>query len=184
MSLVNIKSMLQKALRDCYAILHVNVVNYDMIKIAALTAQETKSPIIIAISEKALKGFNGPKDFADLVRHVVKQYKITIPLAIHLDHGEYKTVISAIKAGFTSVMYDGSKLPLTTNLKNTRRIVTLAHAKNISVECEVGTVPGKSKDHGAKGQLATVQECKLMVQTGIDALAAGIGNLHGNYPKD
>jgi fructose-bisphosphate aldolase class II len=184
MVIVNIKQMLQQALKKHYAILHANVVNYDMIKTVILAAQEARSPIIVAVSEKALKGFAGTKDFVQLVHYVVSGYKITVPVAIHLDHGEYDTVISAIKAGFTSVMYDGSKLPLETNLRNTKKIVKLAHAKNISVECEVGTVPGKVEDHGAKGQLASVEECQLIAKTGIDALAAGIGNLHGHYPKD
>jgi fructose-bisphosphate aldolase class II len=185
MAIVNIKQMLNNAMEKHYAVLHANVVNYDMIKTVILAAQEVYAPIIMAVSEKALnKGFAGTRDFAQLVNCVVKEYKITIPVAIHLDHGEYKTVISAIKNGFTSVMYDGSKLPLKTNLKNTHAIVKLAHAKKITVECEVGTVPGKMEDCGAKGQLASVEECKQMANTGIDALAAGIGNLHGHYPKE
>jgi fructose-bisphosphate aldolase class II len=178
------KQMLNDALKKHYAILHANVVNYDMIKTVILGAQEVNSPVIVAVSEKALKGFGSPKDFTQLVRYVVSGYKINIPVVIHLDHGEYQTVLNAIKSGFTSVMYDGSKLPLQTNLKNTIRIVKLAHAKNITVECEVGTVPGKIEDHNAKGQLASVEECKKIAATGIDALAAGIGNLHGHYPKN
>ncbi|MDR0674841.1 MAG: class II fructose-bisphosphate aldolase [Mycoplasmataceae bacterium] len=184
MAIVNITQMLNRALKNHYAILHANVINYDMAKTVMLTAQENKSPIIVAISEKALKGFANAHDFVQLIHHIVKQYRITVPIAIHLDHGEYKTVLAAIEAGFTSVMYDGSKLPLQINLRNTRKIVTLAHAKKISVECEVGTVPGKLEDNGVQGQLASLEECKLMAETGIDALAAGIGNLHGNYPHD
>jgi fructose-bisphosphate aldolase class II len=184
MAIVNIKQMLQKALKGHYALLHVNVVNYDMVKAVVLAAQKTHSPIIVAVSEKALHGFANPQDFVQLVHHVVNCYKITVPVAIHLDHGTYATAMLAIKVGFTSVMYDGSKLPLANNLRNTKKIVTAAHAKNISVECEVGTVPGKIEDHGAKGQLANIEECKLMALTGIDALAAGIGNLHGQYPQN
>jgi fructose-bisphosphate aldolase class II len=184
MGITNINQMLTQALKGHYAILHANVVNYDMTKAVILTAHETHSPIIVAVSEKALHGFASPKDFAEIVKSIVSNYQIKVPVAIHLDHGEYETVIKAINSGFTSVMYDGSKLPLQENLKRTKTIVSLAHKKKISVECEVGTVPGKIEDHGAKGQLATIEECQLMAQTGIDALAAGIGNLHGKYPSD
>jgi fructose-bisphosphate aldolase class II len=184
MSIVNMKQILKEAQRGCYAILHANVINYDMAKTVLFTADETHSPIIVAVSEKALRGFTGTSDFVNIVRLIVKENNVKVPVVIHLDHGEYKTVLSAIKSGFTSVMYDGSRLPLRENLKNTKTIVTLAHKKNISVECEVGTVLGKVEDRVTNGQLATVQECKQMANTGIDALAAGIGNLHGKYPKD
>jgi fructose-bisphosphate aldolase class II len=178
------KDMLQKARNGKYAVLHANVINYDMAKAVILAAEETNSPIIVAVSEKALHGFSGAADFANMVRVIVEHDKIKVPVAIHLDHGEYKTVLSAINGGFSSVMYDGSKLSIKENLKNTKTIVTLAKKHNITVECEVGTVPGKVEDKGAHGQLASVDECKALVATGIDALAAGIGNLHGNYPKD
>jgi fructose-bisphosphate aldolase class II len=184
MPIVNINEMLKKALEEHYAVLHANVVNYDMAKAVILAAQEVKSPIIVAVSEKALKGFVSPKDFVELVKNIVYQSHITVPVAMHLDHGEYETVISAMESGFTSVMYDGSKLPIKTNIQNTNEIVSLAHAKNISVECEVGTITGKKEDQGAEGQLANVMDAQLMAKTGIDALAAGIGNLHGEYPQD
>jgi fructose-bisphosphate aldolase class II len=178
------KQILKEAQRGCYAVLHANVINYDMAKIVLLTANETHSPVIVAVSEKALHGFASTSDFVSIIKLIVKENNVKVPVVIHLDHGEYKTVLSAIKSGFTSVMYDGSKLPLKENLKNTKDIVALAHKKKISVECEVGTVLGKAEDVAVNGQLATVEECEQMADTGIDALAAGIGNLHGRYPKD
>jgi fructose-bisphosphate aldolase class II len=178
------KNMLRKARDGGYAILHANVINYDMAKAVILVAEETHSPIIVAVSEKALQGFSGTNDFANMVRAIVTESKIKVPVAIHLDHGEYKTVLSAINSGFSSVMYDGSKLSLRENLNKTKTIVALAKKHNITVECEVGTIPGKTEDKGKHGQLATIEECKALASTGIDALAAGIGNLHGNYPKN
>jgi fructose-bisphosphate aldolase class II len=184
MSLVNINQILTQALKKHYAILHANVISYDMTKAVILAANQACAPIIVAVSEKALQGFADPKDFVLLVKNILNHYKIKIPVAIHLDHGSYNVVLQAIQSGFTSVMYDGSKLALQENLKCTKKIVALAHKKNISVECEVGTVLGKLEDVNIQGQLATVEECKLMAQTGINALAAGIGNLHGKYPPN
>jgi fructose-bisphosphate aldolase class II len=178
------KNMLQKAHNGGYAILHANVINYDMAKTIILVAEELQSPIIMAVSEKALRGFSGVSDFASMIKAIVKDSKIQVPVAIHLDHGEYKTVLKAITNGFSSVMYDGSKLSLKENLKNTRAIVTLAKKHNVTVECEVGAVLGKAEDKGEHGELATIEECKALVNAGIDALAAGVGNLHGNYPKN
>jgi fructose-bisphosphate aldolase class II len=178
------KQMLKHAQLGKYAVLHANVINYDMAKTVIVAANDTSSPIIIAVSQKALKSFSGTKDFVNMVKSIVTYGKIKVPVAIHLDHGEYETVLSAIKNGFTSVMYDGSKLPLSQNLRNTKTIVALAKKHNITVECEVGTVLGKAEDKETNGQLASIQECKDLAATGIDALAAGIGNLHGNYPKD
>jgi fructose-bisphosphate aldolase class II len=184
MALVNLKQMLNKAYKGKYAVLHVNVINYDMALTAIKAANETNSPIIIAVSQKALKGFAGTKDFSQMIEQIVKFENIKTSVAIHLDHGEYQTVMEAMKNGFTSVMYDGSKLPLQQNLKNIKIIVAYARKHNISVEGEVGTVPGKVEDRGASGQLANVLECQRLAATGIDALAAGIGNLHGNYPSN
>jgi fructose-bisphosphate aldolase class II len=184
MPIVNINQMLKKACHNHYAILHANVVNYEMTRSIIEKCNETNSPIIIAISEKALKEFTSAKQFADMVKSIVNDLHIKVPVAIHLDHGEYETCLKAIKAGFSSIMFDGSKLPLNENLKKTRTIVQLAKKHHMSVEAEVGTVLGKLEDKGEAGQLATVEECLLLAKTGIDCLAAGIGNLHGIYPKD
>ncbi|GHU47214.1 hypothetical protein FACS1894218_1170 [Bacilli bacterium] len=185
MPIVNLNSMLAKAIKGKYAILHVNVINYDMAKTAILAANETNSPLIVAVSQKALDHcFEGVADFARMVKAIVNHQKVKVPIAIILDHGKYESVLDAIRAGFTAVMYDGSKLPLAENLKNTKLIVKKAKAKNISVECEVGAITGKVEDQGAPVQLASIEECKSMAATGIDCLAAGIGNLHGNYPTN
>lgn len=184
MSIVNPQAMLKKAYQNKYAILHANVVNPQMTRTIIETCQKTNSPIIIAVSQKALKQYTSPKDFATSVRMIVQDLKITVPVAIHLDHGEYETVLEAIKSGFTSVMFDGSKLPLKENLQKTKNIVKLAKRYKVAVEAEVGTVTGKDEDNGASGQLATVEECLRLAKTGINFLAAGIGNLHGNYPSN
>lgn len=184
MPIVNPIQMLKKAYKNKYAILHANVVNPQMSRSIIEICEKTNSPLIIAVSQKALKQYTSLKDFANGIRTMVNDLKIKIPVAIHLDHGEYETVLEAIKSGFTSVMFDGSKLPLNENLNKTKHIVNLAHKHKIAVEAEVGTVPGKLEDKGAEGQLATVEECLNLKKTGIDFLAAGIGNLHGNYPTN
>ena len=185
MGIVNPKQMLKQAYAKQYAVLHANVVNQPMTRVIIETCERVRSPIIIAVSEKALKTqFTSPLDFVTMVKNIVHDLNIQIPVAIHLDHGEYNTALKAIKAGFTSVMFDGSKLSLNENLKKTRQIVALAKKHHVAVEAEVGTVLGKLEDKGKHGQLATIQECVLIAKTGIDFLAAGIGNLHGNYPKD
>jgi fructose-bisphosphate aldolase class II len=184
MSIVNPIQMLKKAYINKYAILHANVVNPQMSRTIIETCEKLNSPVIIAISEKALRQFTSPLDFATTIRTMVHDLKIKVPVAIHLDHGEYNTVLKAIKSGFTSVMFDGSKLPLKENLRKTKTIVQLAKKYHVAVEAEVGTVPGKIEDKGKHGQLATVEECVLIAKTGINFLAAGIGNLHGKYPQD
>jgi fructose-bisphosphate aldolase class II len=185
MPIVNLNQMLQKAIKGKYAVLHVNVINYDMAKTAILAANETSSPLIVAVSQKALDNcFEGVEDFAQMVKAIVNHEEISVPIAILLDHGKYETVLEAIDAGFSAVMYDGSKLPLKDNLAKTKFVVDKAKSKKVSVECEVGAITGKVEDKGAPVQLATIEECKEMVATGIDCLAAGIGNLHGNYPQD
>jgi fructose-bisphosphate aldolase class II len=182
MSITNTKKMLAKAYENNYAILHINVINYDMARVSMLAAQEKNSPIIIAVSEKALKNFAGPKDFVEMVTNIDDHFKIKVPVAIHLDHGAYETAIECINAGFTSVMFDGSKSPLDQNIKHTKEIIRLAKLHSVTVEAEVGAVTGKIEDKGEKGELASVEECKKMADLGIDCLAAGIGNIHGEYP--
>jgi fructose-bisphosphate aldolase class II len=184
MSIVNPIQMLKTAYINKYAILHANVVNPQMARAIIETCDELGSPIIIAVSEKALKQFTSLLDFVTIIKTIDRDLKIRIPIAIHLDHGEYNTVLKAIKSGFTSVMFDGSKLSLSENLRKTKAIVKLAKKYHVAVEAEIGTIFGKTDDKGMKGQLATVEECVSIANIGIDFLAAGIGNLHGNYPSD
>jgi fructose-bisphosphate aldolase class II len=183
--ITNAQQILTKAHQDNYAVLHVNVINYDMAACAIQTAQKANAPIIVAVSENALKKcFCGAGDFADMINKIDAYFHITVPVIIHLDHGKYETVETCIKSGFTSVMFDGSKLPFVENYAQTQKIVNLARLHNVSVEAEVGIIGGKKDDDKKAGELADINECQQMAQLGITSLAAGIGNIHGVYPSD
>ncbi|WP_297281207.1 class II fructose-1,6-bisphosphate aldolase [uncultured Anaerococcus sp.] len=182
--LVNAKEMLDKAYENGYAIGHFNTNNLEWTKAILEAAEEKQTAVIIAASEGANKYMGGYKVVADLVKNLHDSLNITVPVAIHLDHGTYEGAKACIEAGYTSVMFDGSSLPLEENLEKTREIVELAHSKNISVEGEVGGIGGEEDGVTSAGELADVEECKKLADCGIDFLAAGIGNIHGVYPDD
>ena len=182
--LVNAKEMLDLAYENGYAIGHFNTNNLEWTKAILLAAEAKKTAVIIASSEGAAKYMGGFKVVADLVRNLHDALNITVPVAIHLDHGSYEGAKACIEAGFTSVMFDGSHFPIEENLEKTKEIVELAHAKGISVEGEVGGIGGEEDGVTSAGELADVEECKNLAACGIDFLAAGIGNIHGVYPDD
>ncbi|MDD7305581.1 MAG: class II fructose-1,6-bisphosphate aldolase [Peptoniphilaceae bacterium] len=182
--LVNAKEMLEKAYEHGYGIGQFNINNLEWTKAILEACQEKNTAVILGVSEGAKKYMGGFNVVAQMVKAMDKDLGITVPVALHLDHGSYDAAKEAIEAGFTSVMFDGSSLPLDENLEKTREIVELAHSKNISVEAEVGGIGGEEDGVTSQGELANPEECKQLVDCGIDFLAAGIGNIHGVYPKD
>ncbi|MCF0228033.1 MAG: class II fructose-1,6-bisphosphate aldolase, partial [Malacoplasma sp.] len=158
--------------------------NLEWIKTCLNAAQETKSPIILGVSAGAAKYMCGYKNIVDMVNNCMKYLNITVPVALHLDHGSYQDAMECIKVGFSSVMYDGSSLPFNENIKKLQEVIKAAKAKNISVEAEVGTLGGSEDGKSSSGELADVKECQDICQYNIACLAAGIGNIHGLYPKD
>ena len=182
--LVNAKEMLDLAYENGYAIGHFNTNNLEWTKAILLAAEKKKTAVIISSSEGAAKYMGGFKTVASLVRNLHDALGITVPVAIHLDHGSYEGAKACIEAGYTSVMFDGSHFPIEENLEKTREIVRLAHEKGISVEGEVGGIGGEEDGVTSAGELANVEECKNLAACGIDFLAAGIGNIHGVYPAD
>lgn len=182
--LVNAKEMLDKAYANGYAIGHFNTNNLEWTKAILKASEEKQTAVIVAASEGAIKYMGGFRVVADLVKAMHDEMGITVPVAIHLDHGSYEGAKNAIEAGFTSVMFDGSHFPLEENLEKTKEIVELAHSKGISVEAEVGGIGGEEDGVASAGELADVEECKKIAGLGIDFLAAGIGNIHGVYPTD
>ncbi|WP_105300374.1 class II fructose-1,6-bisphosphate aldolase [Anaerococcus marasmi] len=182
--LVNAKEMLDKAYANGYAIGHFNTNNLEWTKAILKASEDKQTAVIVAASEGAIKYMGGFRVVADLVKAMHDEMGITVPVAIHLDHGSYEGAKKAIEAGFTSVMFDGSHFPLDENLEKTKEIVELAHSKGISVEAEVGGIGGEEDGVTSAGELADVEECKKIAGLGIDFLAAGIGNIHGVYPAD
>lgn len=182
--LVSAEKMLKKAHKEGYAVAQINTNNLEWTKLILEVSQELKSPVIIGVSEGAARYMGGLKVVANLIKTLHDELKITVPVAIHLDHGSYDGAINAIKAGFTSVMYDGSSLSFKENLKKTKEIVKIAHKKGISVEAEIGGIGGEEDGVVSTGELADPKEALEIVKTEIDFLAAGIGNIHGPYPKD
>lgn len=176
--------MLKDAKAGHYAVGHFNTNNLEWTKAILTTAEEMKSPVIISVSMGAGKYMGGYKVVAALVKSMHDSLGITVPVALHLDHGNYEAAKACIEAGFTSVMFDGSSLPLEENVEKTKEIVKLAHEKGISVEAEVGAIGGTEDGITADGEVADPKECALMTSLGIDFLAAGIGNIHGLYPAD
>ncbi|MXR12009.1 class II fructose-1,6-bisphosphate aldolase [Mycoplasma flocculare] len=183
MELVNIKAMLEKARKNNYAIPHININNLEWTKAALLAAQAKNSPLIIGTSEGALKYMGGLKTVYNLVLNLIEFLKITVPIALHLDHGSYETCKDALKTGYSSVMYDGSKEDFLLNLEKTREIVALAKTTNATVEAEVGQIGGEEDGVIGNGEIADPEKAKKLADTGIACLAAGIGNIHGIYPS-
>ena len=184
MGLVSAKEMLDKAKAGHYAVGQFNINNLEWTKSILLTAEELKAPVILGVSEGAAKYMTGFKTVSAMVSAMVDSLGITVPVALHLDHGSYEGAKAALEAGFSSIMFDGSHLPFEENLKLAKDVVEKAHAKGISVECEVGSIGGEEDGIIGTGELADIEECKQMVATGIDYLACGIGNIHGQYPEN
>ncbi len=184
MALVSAKGILDSARDGHYAVPAININNLEWTKAVLSTAQAMNSPILIAVSEGAAKYMTGFKTIVGMVNGMMEELNITVPVALHLDHGSFEGAKNAIAAGFTSVMYDGSHLPFEENLAQTKEIVELAHAAGVSVEAEVGSIGGEEDGIVGTGELADIQECINITATGIDFLAAGIGNIHGQYPEN
>lgn len=182
--LVSAKEMLDKALEGHYAVGQFNINNLEWTKAILETAEELKSPVILGVSEGAGKYMTGYKTVVKMVEGMMEGLNITVPVAIHLDHGSYEGAQQAIDAGFTSVMFDGSHYPIEENVEKTTEIVKLAHSKGISVEAEVGSIGGEEDGVVGTGEFADPAECKMIADLGIDFLAAGIGNIHGVYPEN
>ncbi|MCL2854251.1 MAG: class II fructose-1,6-bisphosphate aldolase [Defluviitaleaceae bacterium] len=182
--LVNAAEMLKKARASQYAVGAININNLEWTKAILQTAQEMNSPIILGVSAGAAKYMGGFKTVVALVGAMVNDLKITVPVATHLDHGTYEDCLACIDAGFTSVMFDGSHLPIDENIAKTKEVLKLAHAKGISVEAEVGSIGGEEDGVIGAGEIADADECRRIAETGIDFLAAGIGNIHGVYPAN
>ncbi|WP_071705041.1 class II fructose-1,6-bisphosphate aldolase [Murdochiella vaginalis] len=182
--LVSAKEMLIKAAKEHYAVAQININNLEWTKAVLETAEELKSPVILGVSEGAGKYMGGHTTVAAMVRAMDEALGITVPVALHLDHGTYEGAKKCIEAGYTSVMFDGSHFPLEENLEKTTEIVRLAHEHGISVEAEVGTIGGEEDGVVGMGEIADPAECKRLADLGIDFLAAGIGNIHGVYPAN
>lgn len=182
--LVSAKEMLDKAVAGHYAVAHINLNNLEWTKAVLETAQELKAPVILGVSEGANKYMGGYKTVAAMVKAMDKSLGITVPVALHLDHGTYEGAKGCIEAGYTSVMFDGSHFDLEENLEKTTEIVKLAHKQGISVEAEVGTIGEDKNGVVGMGEIADPEECKHLADLGIDFLAAGIGNIHGVYPAN
>ncbi|QBO37108.1 class II fructose-1,6-bisphosphate aldolase [Periweissella cryptocerci] len=184
MTIVSGKQVVQTARANGYAVGAFNTNNLEWTQAILRTAEAKQSPVIIAASMGAIKYMGGFKTVAELIRNLDSAMNITVPVAIHLDHGDYEAAISAIAAGFTSVMFDGSNLTFADNLEKTQKIIEFAHTVGVSVEAEVGTIGGEEDGIIGSGEIASIDEAVIMAQTGIDFLAAGIGNIHGVYPKN
>ena len=182
--LVNATRMLKEAKEGHYAVGQFNINNLEWTKAVLTTAQELKSPVILGVSCGAAKYMGGYRTVVAMVRELDKFLGITVPVALHLDHGTYQAAKDCIEAGFTSIMFDGSSLPLEENVEKTKELVREAHDKGLSIEAEVGAIGGTEDGVTADGEVADPKECALMVSLGIDFLAAGIGNIHGIYPDD
>lgn len=184
MALVNTREMLNKAREEKYAVGQFNINNLEWTKAILLTAQENNSPVILGVSEGAAKYMCGFKTVVGMVNGMLEELKITVPVALHLDHGSYQGALDAMAAGFSSVMFDGSHYSIDENITKTTEIINLATAKNISVEAEVGSIGGEEDGVVGAGEIADPAECKSIADLGVTMLAAGIGNIHGKYPAN
>ena len=182
--LVSAKDMLEKAREGKYAVGQFNINNLEWTKSVLLTAEELKSPVILGVSEGAGKYMTGFKTVAAMVEAMMEELNITVPVALHLDHGTYDGCYKCIKAGFSSIIFDGSHYPIEENIEKTKELVKVAHAMGLSLEAEVGSIGGEEDGVVGLGECADPQECKAIADLGIDFLAAGIGNIHGKYPEN
>ena len=182
--LVSATEMLKKAKAGHYAVGHFNINNLEWTKAILLTAQELNSPVILGVSEGAGKYMTGFDTVAAMVKAMDKSLGITVPVALHLDHGTYDGCYKCIKAGFTSIMFDGSHYDIDENIAKTKELVAVAHAMGMSIEAEVGSIGGEEDGVIGIGECADPNECKQIADLGVDMLAAGIGNIHGKYPAN
>ena len=182
--LVSAKEMLQKAKAGHYAVGQFNINNLEWTKSILLTAQECQSPVILGVSEGAGKYMTGYKTVVGMVNGMIEELGITVPVALHLDHGSFEHCYKCIEAGFSSVMFDGSHYPIEENVAKTTELVTLCNEKGISIEAEVGSIGGEEDGVVGAGECADPDECKMIADLGVTMLAAGIGNIHGKYPEN
>lgn len=184
MALVSAKEMLIKARDGGYGVAQININNLEWTKATLQVAQELNSPIILGVSEGAAKYMGGFRTVMAMVKELHDFLGITVPVAVHLDHGSYEGAYKALEAGFTSIMFDGSHYSIEENVAKTKEIVEAAHAKGVSVEAEVGSIGGEEDGVVGAGELADPKECALIASLGVDLFAAGIGNIHGKYPEN
>ena len=182
--LVSAKEMLQKAKAGHYAVGQFNINNLEWAKAILLTAQEMNSPVILGVSEGAGKYMCGYKTIVGMVEGMIEGLGITVPVALHLDHGSYEHAYKCIEAGFSSVMFDGSHYPIDENIAKTKELVAVCNEKGISLEAEVGSIGGEEDGVVGAGECADPAECKMIADLGVTMLAAGIGNIHGKYPAN
>ena len=182
--LVTAKEMLEKARDGKYAVGHFNINNLEWTKAILLTAEECKSPVILGVSEGAGKYMTGYKTVVGMVNGMLEELNITVPVALHLDHGSYEGAKKCIEAGFSSIMFDGSHLPFEENVEKTKELVAISREHGMSLEAEVGSIGGEEDGVIGMGECADPKECKMIADLGIDFLAAGIGNIHGKYPAN
>ena len=182
--LVSAKEMLEKAKAGKYAVGQFNINNLEWTKAILLTAQELNSPVILGVSEGAGKYMCGYETIVGMVKGMIKCLKITVPVALHLDHGSYEGAKACINAGFSSVMFDGSHYPIEENIAKTTELVNTCNVLGISLEAEVGSIGGEEDGVVGAGECADPAECKMIADLGVTMLAAGIGNIHGKYPAN
>ena len=182
--LVSAKEMLTKAKEGHYAVGQFNINNLEWTKAILLTAQELNSPVILGVSEGAGKYMCGYKTVVGMVNGMLEELNITVPVALHLDHGSYEGCLKCIEAGFSSVMFDGSHYPIEENVEKTKELVALTKEKGLSLEAEVGSIGGEEDGVIGAGECADPNECKMIADLGVTMLAAGIGNIHGKYPEN
>ena len=182
--LVSAKEMLTKAKAGKYAVGQFNINNLEWTKAILLTAQELNSPVILGVSEGAGKYMAGYKTVVGMVNGMMEELKITVPVALHLDHGSYEGCYKCIEAGFSSIMFDGSHYPIEENVAKTKELVAVCKEKGMSLEAEVGSIGGEEDGVIGAGECADPNECKMIADLGVTMLAAGIGNIHGKYPEN
>lgn len=182
--LVNVKQMLNDAVAGHYAVGHFNINNLEWTKAILETAQEMNAPVILGVSEGAGKYMGGFKTVASMASAMTDDLGITVPVALHLDHGTYEGCLKCIDAGFSSIMFDGSSYPIEENVEKTKELVKICADKGMSLEAEVGAIGGEEDGVVGMGECADPEECKAIAELGVDLLAAGIGNIHGKYPEN
>ncbi len=184
MALVNAKEMLTKAKEGHYAVGQFNINNLEWTKAILLTAQELNSPVILGVSEGAGKYMCGYKTVVGMVNGMLEELNITVPVALHLDHGSYDGAKACIEAGFSSIMFDGSHYAIEENVEKTKELVGICNELGLSIEAEVGSIGGEEDGVVGAGECADPKECKMIADLGVTMLAAGIGNIHGKYPEN
>ena len=182
--LVSAKEMLNKAKAGHYAVGQFNINNLEWTKSILLAAEETRSPVILGVSEGAGKYMTGYKTVVGMVNGMLEELNISVPVALHLDHGSYEGCYKCIEAGFSSIMFDGSHYPIEENVEKTKELVKVATGKGMSIEAEVGSIGGEEDGVVGMGECADPKECKAIADLGVTMLAAGIGNIHGKYPEN